>query len=195
MKRFFDVIVSLIGIIVSAPLMAAAALWIACDSRGPIFYSALRVGRKGRKFTCHKLRTMFTNAAADKAKLRESNNERHGPFFKMQNDPRITRSGYFLRKYSIDELPQLFNVLWGDMSLVGPRPHPVDDVERYCYEDMRRLEVKPGLTGLWQITARTDPSFKKNMELDLEYIENWSLRLDLKILARTIPEVLRASGR
>jgi exopolysaccharide biosynthesis polyprenyl glycosylphosphotransferase len=194
-KRVLDVLLSTFGIVLTAPLMAAVALWIKMDSPGPVFYSAPRVGRKGRRFMCHKLRTMVDGANAVKDALRNSKNERNGPFFKIQNDPRITRSGYWLRKYSIDELPQLFNVLVGQMSLVGPRPHPVDDVERYSYEDIRRLEVKPGLTGLWQITARCDPSFETNMRLDLEYIENWSLWLDFKILAKTFPEVFRASGR
>jgi lipopolysaccharide/colanic/teichoic acid biosynthesis glycosyltransferase len=112
----------------------------------------------------------------------------------MENDPRITRSGQWLRKLSIDELPQLVNVLLGDMSLVGPRPHPVDDFERYTPENLRRLDVKPGITGLWQVTARRDPSFETNMALDLDYIENWSLRLDIQILLKTVPEIFRGSG-
>jgi len=140
------------------------------------------------------LRTMIVGADTTKNTLREAN-ERNGPFFKLENDPRVTRCGYWMRRFSIDELPQLFNVFLGDMSLVGPRPHPVDDFERYSFEDLRRLEVKPGMTGLWQITARRDPSFDTNMKLDLDYIEQWSLWVDLKILAKTIPEVLRASGR
>jgi lipopolysaccharide/colanic/teichoic acid biosynthesis glycosyltransferase len=122
-------------------------------------------------------------------------NERNGPFFKMENDPRITRCGRWLRKYSLDELPQLWNVLRGDMSLVGPRPHPVDDFERYTLENLRRLDVKPGITGLWQVTARRDPSFDTNMALDLEYIENWSLRLDLQVLLRTLLVVVEGDGQ
>ena len=121
-------------------------------------------------------------------------NQRNGPFFKLENDPRITRSGRWLRKYSIDEIPQLFNVLRGEMSLVGPRPHPIDDYERYTLEHLRRLDLKPGMTGLWQVTARRDPAFETNMKLDLEYIENWSLRKDFGILLKTIPAVLRAEG-
>ena len=194
LKRVFDVCFSSIGILLSAPMMAAAALWIRIDSPGPVFYSAPRVGQKGRRFSCHKLRTMIVGADTTKNTLREAN-ERNGPFFKLENDPRVTRCGYWLRRFSIDELPQLFNVFLGDMSLVGPRPHPVDDFERYSFENLRRLEVKPGMTGLWQITARRDPSFDTNMKLDLDYIEQWSLWVDLKILAKTIPEVLRASGR
>ena len=192
-KRVIDFVVAAIGLALSAPLLALAAAWIRLDSPGPATYSALRVGRKGKKFRCYKLRTMIDDADAKKEKLRKSN-ERNGPFFKMENDPRITRCGYWLRKYSLDELPQLWNVLRGDMSLVGPRPHPVDDFERYTFEHLRRLDVKPGLTGLWQVTARRDPSFETNMKLDLEYIENWSLVQDLRILWNTIPAVLRGEG-
>src|SRR6202008_393676 len=137
----------------------------------------------GRKFRCYKLRTMVASADAQKESLRASN-ERQGPFFKMEDDPRVTRCGRWMRKYSIDELPQLLNVLRGEMSLVGPRPHPVDDFERYTVEHLRRLDVKPGVTGLWQVTARRDPSFETNMVLDLEYIENWSSWLDVSILLR-----------
>ncbi len=192
-KRVIDFVVAAIGLALSAPLLALAAAWIRLDSPGPATYSALRVGRKGKKFRCYKLRTMIDDADAEKERLRKSN-ERNGPFFKMENDPRITRCGYWLRKYSLDELPQLWNVLRGDMSLVGPRPHPVDDFERYTFEHLRRLDVKPGLTGLWQVTARRDPSFERNMKLDLEYIENWSLVQDLQILWNTIPVVLRGEG-
>jgi len=192
-KRAIDIVLASLGLIVAAPLLALAALWIRFDSPGPVMYAALRVARKGKKFRCYKLRTMVHDADAHKESLRQSN-ERNGPFFKMENDPRITLPGRWLRKLSIDELPQLFNVLLGDMSLVGPRPHPVDDYERYDTEHLRRLDVRPGLTGLWQVTARRDPSFEKNMALDLEYIENWTLGLDLKILLHTIPAVLRAEG-
>ncbi len=136
---------------------------------------------------------MVADADARKETLRHMN-ERNGATFKITNDPRITRFGHFLRKYSIDELPQLFNVLKGEMSIVGPRPHPVDDYNNYQLEDLRRLDVLPGVTGLWQVSARRDPSFEKNVMLDLEYIENWNVFLDLKILLRTIPEVLRGSG-
>jgi lipopolysaccharide/colanic/teichoic acid biosynthesis glycosyltransferase len=151
------------------------------------------VGRKGKKFRCYKFRTMVADAELAKERLRLSN-ERDGPFFKMQNDPRITRSGVWLRRFSVDELPQLINVVLGDMSLVGPRPHPLDDFELYRAEDLRRLDVKPGVTGLWQVTARRNPSFEANMALDLEYIERWSLGLDAKILLKTLPAVLRAEG-
>ena len=173
-KRVLDVIVSAFLLIVSLPLLTALAIWIRFDSPGPVFYGSRRVGRKGRIFTCYKLRTMVVNADDLKDSLRHQN-ERQGPFFKIAADPRITRSGRSLRKYSLDELPQLWNVFKGDMSLVGPRPHPTDDFERYNLEHLRRLDVKPGLTGLWQVTARRDPSFETNLALDVEYIEKWSL--------------------
>jgi exopolysaccharide biosynthesis polyprenyl glycosylphosphotransferase len=192
-KRLLDVVVATAGLILAAPLLAVAAVWIRLDSPGPVLYSALRVGRKGRKFQCYKMRTMVEAADAQKEKLR-AKNERNGPFFKMENDPRVTRCGRWMRKYSIDELPQLANVLRGEMSLVGPRPHPVDDYERYTLEHLRRLDVKPGVTGQWQVQARRDPSFDTTMTLDLDYIENWSLRKDLGILLKTIPTVMRADG-
>src|SRR6266481_1843191 len=192
-KQVLDVVVASLGLILATPLLALAALWIRLDSRGPVIYSALRVGKKGKKFRCYKLRTMVQEADSQKDKLRGTN-ERNGPCFKMQNDPRVTRCGRWLRRYSIDELPQLVNVLRGEMSLVGPRPHPVDDYERYDLEHLRRLDVKPGVTGLWQVKARRDPSFDKTMKLDLDYIENWSLRMDLGILLKTIPVVVRANG-
>ena len=192
-KPALDVVLGFLILLLTAPLLGLATLLISLDSPGPIFYSALRVGKKGQKFRCYKLRTMVAGADQEKEVLRASN-QRNGPFFKIENDPRVTRSGAFLRKFSIDELPQIINVILGDMSLVGPRPHPLDDFELYRVEDLRRLDVKPGVTGLWQVTARCDPSFETNMALDLKYIENWSLALDLKILLRTLPAVLRAEG-
>jgi exopolysaccharide biosynthesis polyprenyl glycosylphosphotransferase len=192
-KRLLDIVFGSLFLLLSAPVLGLAALWISLDSPGPVFYSALRVGKKGTKFRCYKLRTMVAGADERKEDLR-SLNERDGPFFKMNKDPRITRCGVWLRRFSIDELPQLINVIRGEMSLVGPRPHPLDDFQLYRYEDLRRLDVKPGLTGLWQVTARRDPSFETNMTLDLRYIENWSLALDLDILLKTVPTVLRAEG-
>lgn len=193
-KRLMDALGASAALLLSAPVLALAAFWIRFDSPGPVFYSAMRVGKKGQKFRCYKLRTMVNEADAQKEKLRQAN-ERNGPFFKMENDPRVTRCGLWLRKYSIDELPQLINVLLGDMSLVGPRPHPMDDYERYTIEHLRRLDVKPGVTGLWQVTARRDPSFEANMAMDLRYIENWNLWLDVKILLRTVPAILRGDGQ
>jgi exopolysaccharide biosynthesis polyprenyl glycosylphosphotransferase len=193
LKRAMDISIASLGLVLTAPIIAIAALWIRLDSPGPAIYAAPRVGKKGRKFRCYKLRTMVANADAHKETLRGAN-ERKGPFFKMERDPRITRCGQWLRKFSMDELPQLINVWRGDMSLVGPRPHPVDDYGRYTLENLRRLDVKPGLTGLWQVTARRNPSFETNMALDLDYIENWSLWLDIKILLKTVPEVFRGTG-
>lgn len=193
-KRVIDILASGIALIVLAPLLVFLAVCIRLDSPGPSVYVAERVGLKGRRFRCFKLRTMEVDADRKKDQLR-ANNERSGPFFKLENDPRVTRIGRWLRKTSLDELPQLLNVLRGEMSLVGPRPHPLDDYEQYSIEHLRRLDVSPGLTGLWQVTARRDPSFETNMALDLEYIENWSLGLDLKILLKTFPALIRAEGR
>ncbi len=192
-KRVLDIVLASVGLVLAAPMLAVAAIWIRLDSPGPVFYSAPRVGRKGIRFRCYKLRTMIDGADAHKETLRQFN-ERTGPCFKIGNDPRITRPGRWLRKLSVDELPQFVNVLRGDMSFVGPRPHPIDDYERYTLDHLRRLDVRPGVTGLWQVTARQDPSFETNMALDLEYIENWSLWLDVEILLKTVPEILRASG-
>ncbi len=192
-KRVFDVVLSMAGIVITLPLLVVGIIWISLDSPGPVFYRSRRAGQKGRMFICYKLRTMVANADELKETLR-GRNERQGPFFKIADDPRVTRAGRLLRKYSLDELPQLWNVLKGDMSLVGPRPHPVDDYEQYSLDDLRRLEMKPGVTGLWQVTARRDPSFHTSMELDTLYIETWSLLLDIRIVVRTIPALLRAEG-
>jgi exopolysaccharide biosynthesis polyprenyl glycosylphosphotransferase len=194
-KRTLDIMCSAAAIAVLSPLLAAIAAAIKLDSpEGPVLYRSVRVGRKGQRFTCYKFRTMVSNADVLKAKLRHLN-QRHGPFFKIENDPRLTTIGKLLRKYSLDELPQLWNVIVGDMSLVGPRPHPVDDCLQYNLEQLRRLDATPGITGLWQVTSRTDPSFRKNLVDDIEYIENWSLWLDLKILLKTIPAVVGGTGR
>jgi exopolysaccharide biosynthesis polyprenyl glycosylphosphotransferase len=193
-KRVIDVACAAVALFFLSPILALIALCVRLDSRGSVIYRSTRIGKKGRKFICYKFRTMVTNADELKRGLQHMN-ERQGPIFKITNDPRITRIGGFLRRYSLDELPQFWNVLKGDMSLVGPRPHPLDDFEKYRTEDMRRLDVKPGVTGLWQVYARTDPSFERNLALDLEYIEHWSLWLDLKILIRTLPVMLTGSGR
>ena len=192
-KRVLDVTLAVLALLISAPFLAALAVAIKLDSDGPVLYCAPRVGKRGRVFTCLKLRTMITDADLKKEQIRHLN-ERRGPFFKIADDPRVTLVGKWLRKYSLDELPQLWNVIRGDMSLVGPRPHPTDDCKNYDVSHLRRLDVCPGLTGLWQVTARQDPSFEKSLALDLEYIENWSFWLDLRILLKTVPEVIRASG-
>ncbi len=192
-KRVLDVLISALALLAAAPLMAAIALLVKLTSPGQVLYQAKRVGLKGRRFICHKFRTMVSDADRLKDGLRESN-ERRGPCFKIAADPRITRVGQFLRRYSLDELPQLWNVLRGEMSLVGPRPHPLDDFEHYRLEHLRRLDVTPGITGLWQVTARRDPSFQRNMALDLEYIEHWSLGMDFWVLWKTVFVILQGSG-
>ena len=192
-KRCIDLVLASALVVVSAPLMLVTSILIKLTSPGPVLYKAWRVGRKGRKFRCYKFRTMCVNADAQKEDLRHLN-QRNGATFKIENDPRITPLGHVLRKFSIDEFPQLINVLKGDMSMVGPRPHPLDDYHQYRLEDLRRLDVLPGITGLWQVRARRDPSFQKNVLLDLEYINNWNLALDVKILVKTVQEVLRGSG-
>lgn len=193
LKRVVDIAGAGLLLTVLSPLLAVIAGLIKLGSRGTVFYSAPRAGRKGKRFRCWKFRTMVSDADALKDGLRQSN-QRAGPFFKIADDPRITRIGRFLRRYSLDELPQLWNVLRGDMSLVGPRPHPVDDVAGYEIEHLGRLDVTPGITGLWQVTARRDPSFQRGMELDREYIRTWSLRSDMRILLRTLLAVVQGSG-
>jgi len=192
-KRLLDAVVASAALVVLSPVLAIMAAMIKWDSPGPVFYCAPRAGRKGRFFRCFKFRTMVSNADHFKTHLRRSN-ERAGPFFKISGDPRITRVGRYLRRYSVDELPQLWNVVRGEMSLVGPRPHPLDDVAAYEISDMARLDVTPGITGLWQVTARRDPSFRRGMELDREYIRTWSLGLDARILLKTLRAVVKGSG-
>ena len=193
LKRFVDVVGASLVLAILSPALVVIAGLIKLHSPGPAIYRAPRVGRKGHLFRCYKFRTMVNNADQLKNGLRQ-NNQRSGPFFKIEEDPRITRLGRFLRRYSLDELPQLCNVLKGDMSLVGPRPHPVDDYAEYEVEHLARLDVTPGITGLWQVTARRDPSFQRGLELDREYIRTWSLTSDMRILIRTFLEVLRGSG-
>jgi exopolysaccharide biosynthesis polyprenyl glycosylphosphotransferase len=192
-KRAVDVVGAAAGLLLLGPILVLIAGLVRWDSPGPAMYSALRVGRKGRPFRCYKFRTMVRNADALKGALRGFN-ERSGAFFKIAGDPRITGLGRWLRRYSLDELPQLWNVLRGEMSLVGPRPHPLDDFAAYSVEHLGRLDVTPGITGLWQVTARQDPSFEKGVELDREYIEAWSLFMDLRILCKTVLTVLRGDG-
>jgi lipopolysaccharide/colanic/teichoic acid biosynthesis glycosyltransferase len=175
------------------PLFLVIALAIRLDSPGPILYRSERIGRKGRTFTFYKFRTMVKNADALKATM-EHRNERDSVLFKITDDPRVTRVGGLLRKYSMDEIPQFFNVLFGDMSLVGPRPPLSAEVEKYELSHLRRLEVLPGMTGLWQVEARRDPSFESYISLDTAYVENWSIWLDLKILLRTVNVVVQGTG-
>jgi len=194
-KQIVDALGAAIIIIAASPIMAAAALAVRFTSPGPVIFRQQRSGLNGRPFTMYKFRTMVTDAEQRKQEL-AAFNEMSGPVFKVTNDPRITPVGAILRKFSIDEFPQLFNVLRGEMSLVGPRPLPVDETRRFDdFAHRRRLSVKPGLTCLWQISGRSNVrDFKEWVRLDLEYIDNWSLWLDLKILLRTIPIVLKGSG-
>jgi exopolysaccharide biosynthesis polyprenyl glycosylphosphotransferase len=190
LKRCFDFVVSLVLLVVFSPLMAVVAVLIKLDSTGPVIFSQKRVGLYGRKFTLYKFRTMILGAEGIKSHFEELN-EMDGPVFKIRNDPRITRLGRFLRRASLDELPQLFNVLKGDMSVVGPRPPLPEEVEKYEVWQRRRLSMKQGLTCLWQANGRNTLDFKTWMKLDLDYIDNWSWWLDLKILLRTIPAIFR----
>jgi exopolysaccharide biosynthesis polyprenyl glycosylphosphotransferase len=193
LKRALDVAGAGGALMLLAPALAVIAILVRLDSAGPVLYAAPRAGRKGRPFCCYKFRTMVRGADGLKEKLREQN-ERQGPVFKIAGDPRITRVGRWLRRYSLDELPQLWNVLRGEMSLVGPRPHPLDDFSGYAIEHLPRLDVTPGMTGLWQVKARRNPSFQAGIKLDIEYIHRWSLGMDFRILLKTAAVVLRGSG-
>jgi exopolysaccharide biosynthesis polyprenyl glycosylphosphotransferase len=192
-KRGIDVALSSILLTLLLPFFLVVALLIKIDSRGPVFFIQERVGLNKRRFKLVKFRTMVENAEKFIEEV-EKFNEVPGPVFKIKNDPRLTRVGRWLRKTSIDELPQLINVLKGEMSLVGPRPPIPSEVEQYEGEDRRRLSMKPGITCLWQSKGRSNIPFEEWMELDKEYIDNWSLWLDLKILAKTIPAIIRGSG-
>jgi exopolysaccharide biosynthesis polyprenyl glycosylphosphotransferase len=193
-KRLIDVVGGAALLVGLAPLLALAALLIKIDSPGPILFRQERIGLNKRRFQLLKFRTMVVGADQQQHGM-EQLNEANGPVFKIKDDPRITRLGKFLRRYSIDELPQLFNVLNGDMSLVGPRPLPVRDVSRINAQwHKRRFSVKPGITCLWQVNGRSDVSFDRWVQMDLEYIDHWCLGLDIKILIKTVPVVLRGSG-
>ena len=193
LKRELDVLLAAVLLAVLSPLMLAVALAVKLDSDGQVLYRCRRMGKRGRLFTCYKFRTMVSDAHAMRDRLTHLN-EYEKVLFKIRQDPRITPLGKFLRKYSLDELPQLWNVLVGEMSLVGPRPPLPEEYEQYTIEYRQRLRVKPGSTGLWQVTARQNPSFDVYMRLDLQYVENWSLWWDLKILVQTIPAVLHGTG-
>jgi len=192
-KRWLDLAGALIGLVVSAPILLIAAAAIKLESHGPVLYRSKRIGRGGRPFTFLKLRSMVDGADSHRHYLSHLN-ETDGPVFKMSRDPRVTRVGRFLRSTSIDELPQLWNVLCGDMSLVGPRPPLTEEVAQYEPWQLRRLKVRPGITCLWQISGRSRIGFQEWMRLDLEYIRQQSLALDVRILIRTIPAVLSREG-
>jgi exopolysaccharide biosynthesis polyprenyl glycosylphosphotransferase len=193
-KRVMDVVGSAALLTLLAPFLLLVTLLIKLDSPGPVLFRQERVGLNRRRFKVLKFRTMVAGADRDQATF-EAMNEAEGPVFKIRNDPRVTPLGRFLRQYSIDELPQLINVLRGDMSLVGPRPLPLRDVRLIDTQwHKRRFSVKPGLTCLWQVNGRSDVTFEHWVRMDLEYIDTWSLGLDFKILLKTIPAVLRGSG-
>ena len=193
-KNTVDRVGALTGIILAAPVMILVAIIVKLESKGPVFFRQVRSGLNGKRFTLYKFRTMCTDAECRKGELL-SKNEMSGPVFKIKDDPRVTAIGRALRKFSIDEIPQFFNILKGDMSLVGPRPPLPHEVSRFEPWQHRKLSVKPGLTCLWQVNGRNNIDFEEWMRLDLQYIDNWSLWLDAKILAKTIPAVMRGSGR
>jgi lipopolysaccharide/colanic/teichoic acid biosynthesis glycosyltransferase len=179
--------------LVALPFVLLIALAIRLDTPGPIFFRQMRVGKHGKEFACFKFRSMVSNADELRGQIAELN-ESTGPLFKIRNDPRLTRVGRFIRRYSLDELPQLFNVLHGEMSLIGPRPNLPQEVDQYQEWMKKRLSVSPGLTGLWQVSGRSDLTFDEMVLLDIYYVENWSIGLDINILLRSVPAVLRAKG-
>ena len=192
-KRMFDVLFAILLLVVTAPALLIAAMFIGCTSRGPVIFRQTRCGRGGQLFTCYKLRTMVVGAERRRAEVLPLN-EASGPVFKARNDPRITAVGRWLRKTSIDELPQLVNVLRGEMTIVGPRPPIPEEVVQYRPWELRRLAVKPGLTCLWQVSGRSEIGFEQWVALDLEYIRRRSFWYDLQIVARTAPAVLSGRG-
>ncbi len=192
-KRVFDTVFSALILIVLSPLLLAIAIAVKLDSPGSVFYSSERIGKKGVVFHCIKFRTMVRDADSRRAEIMHMN-ERDDVLFKVSNDPRVTRLGRFLRKYSLDELPQFINVLRGEMSIVGPRPPLAGEVRKYDLDHLRRLDVTPGITGLWQVQGRQDPSFASYVSLDVTYIDNWSIWLDFKIIMRTIAVVFSGTG-
>jgi Sugar transferases involved in lipopolysaccharide synthesis len=193
MKAVFDRVSATVGLILLAPLLAAAAIAIRVGSPGPVLFRQVRIGKAGRRFVMYKFRTMVVDAESRKHELVDLNHG-DGVLFKMRSDPRVTPVGRWMRRLSIDELPQLINVVRGEMSLVGPRPPLPEEVAVYPSDMRRRLAVSPGLTGLWQVSGRSDLSWEESVRLDLRYVENWSFSLDLVILLRTLSAVCRSSG-
>lgn len=192
-KRFFDIVLSITGLIVLSPIMGIIAYSIKKEDNGPIFYKQVRVGKNGRQFEMYKFRSMIVNADQLIEKLKDQN-EVDGAMFKMKHDPRITKIGHIIREHSLDELPQLVNVLKGDMSLVGPRPSLPSEVEQYTKYDRQRLYVTPGCTGLWQATERSNVGFSEMVKLDLEYIQRASLSFDLWIIWKTIEIIFKPNS-
>ncbi len=193
-KRAIDILASIAFLVFFSPLFIFTAIWLKLDSPGPLIYRQVRVGLNGRHFNFYKFRSMYIDADARKAALERENESKDGVIFKMKNDPRITRCGRVIRKYSIDEMPQLINVLLGDMSLVGPRPPLPKEVDQYSLDDRKRLQVIPGLTCLWQIQGRSNIPFNQQVQLDKEYIKSHSVWKDFLILVKTIPAVLTGRG-
>jgi exopolysaccharide biosynthesis polyprenyl glycosylphosphotransferase len=194
LKRAFDIAASIVLLVLLSPVLFTAAVLVRATDGRPVLFRHERIGLQGRPFTCLKFRTMVRGAEAHEDEMERLNSMR-GPAFKVDGDPRITRLGRILRRYSIDELPQLLNVLKGDMSIVGPRPAPIREVRKYDLWHRRRLSMRPGLTGLWQVQARGDNDFDRRAELDLSYIDRWSLWLDLMIILRTVPALVHQPGR
>ena len=192
-KRTLDLVGSILMLVALSPVLLACAIAVRTSSAGPIIFRQMRIGRAGNTFTMLKFRSMRAGADAERAELRAQHNN-DDPMFKLEQDPRITSAGRVLRRWSLDELPQLFNVLGGSMSLVGPRPHPLDDVDRYGIEAFRRLALKPGMTGLWQVEGRSELAWQEALQLDLYYVERWSLATDIVLLARTMRAVLQGHG-
>lgn len=193
MKRTLDIVCSLIAIIVLSPVFIITAAAIKLTSPGKCIYTQIRVGKNGRYFTIYKFRSMYVDSEERLAELQKFN-EKDGPIFKMKNDPRITPVGHFIRHFSIDELPQLFNILRGDMSIVGPRPALPQEVAEYSHADSIRLAVKPGLTCIWQVSGRSNLDFKEWMKLDREYIVKRNFLFDILLILKTIPVVLKGEG-
>ena len=193
-KRIFDLIFSLFAVIVASPVFLIIAIAIKLDDGGPVFFLQERVGLNGRRFSCFKFRTMVVNAEALRQQLLDQN-EQAGPVFKIRMDPRVTRVGRFLRKVSLDELPQFFNVINGDMSVVGPRPPIPSEVKEYERWHNRRLSMRPGITCIWQVSGRNNIGFDDWMRLDMQYIDNWSLMLDLKIILKTVKVMILGDGQ
>ncbi len=192
-KRVFDFLAATCGIIILSPLMLIIAILIKSEDHGPIFYKQVRVGKNGKTFKMYKFRSMFVNADKMLDKLKEQNDV-DGPMFKMKDDPRVTKIGHFIRKHSLDELPQFFNVLKGDMSLVGPRPPLPSEVVEYSEYDKQRLLIIPGCTGLWQATERNEAGFNEMVQLDIEYIKKAGFLFDLWIIWKTIIIVFKPNG-
>ena len=193
MKRLFDIVAATCGIVILSPLMIIIAVLIKGEDHGPIFYKQVRVGKNGKTFKMYKFRSMFVNADKMLDKLKEQNDV-DGPMFKMKYDPRVTKIGHFIRKHSLDELPQFLNVLKGDMSLVGPRPPLPSEVAEYSDYDKQRLYVTPGCTGLWQATERNEVGFNEMVQLDIQYIQRASFMFDLWIIWKTIEIIIKPNG-